>query len=115
MIHFLKDGKLPCDQQEVKKVVLQGNTFTIIDGILNYIDSKNGNKKWAVVPNQLQKQILEENHDGFMAGHFAVHRMYGALCRSWWWDGMYTDVYQYCRNCPQCAISVGGSRKSKPS
>ena len=67
-----------------------------------------------MVPKQLQKQILEENHSGVMARHFAIRRMYGALCRSWWWEGMYTDVYQYCCNCPQCAISDGGSRKSKP-
>ena len=66
----------------------------------------------AVVPKQLQKQILEENHSGVMAGHFAVCRMYGSLCRSWWWEGMYTDVYQYCHNCRQGAIR--GNRKLKP-
>ena len=96
MIDFLKDSKLPSDQQQAKKVALQGNNFTIIDDILYYIDSKNGNRKWAVVPKQLQKELLEENHGGLMAGHFAVQKMYGALCRSWWWEGMYTDVYQHC-------------------
>ena len=32
--NFLKDGKLPSDQQQTEKVALQGNTFTIIDDIL---------------------------------------------------------------------------------
>ena len=41
MIDFLKDGKLPSDQQQAKKAALQ--------------DSKNGNRKRAVVPKQLQK------------------------------------------------------------
>ena len=27
---------------------------------------------------------------------------------------MYTDVYKYCRGCPQCATATGGGRKSKP-
>ena len=112
--NFLTDGKLPSDQQRAKKVALQGNSFTIIDNILYYVDSKNGNRKRAVVPKQLQKHILEENHSGLMAGHFGVSRMYGALCHSWWWEGMYTDVYQYCHNCQQCAISGGGSRRLKP-
>ena len=34
MLNFLKDGKLPSDQQRARKVALQGNTFTIIDDIL---------------------------------------------------------------------------------
>lgn len=49
-----------------------------------------------MVPKQLQKELLEENHGGLMAEHFAVQKMYGVLCRSWWWEGMYTDVYQHC-------------------
>ena len=44
MIDFLKDGKLPSDQQQAKKVELQ--------------DSKNGNRKRAVVPKQLQKDVV---------------------------------------------------------
>ena len=84
IVNFLTDGKLPSDEQRAKKIALQGNSFTIIDDILYYVDSKNGNRRWAVVPKQLQKQILEESHSGLMAGYFAVSRMYGALCRSWW-------------------------------
>ena len=52
MLNFLKDGKLPSDQQRAKKVTLQGNTFTIIDDTLYYVDSKNGNRKRAVVLKQ---------------------------------------------------------------
>jgi len=114
IIHFLKDGNLPCDENQAKKVASQGNNFTIIDDILYYVDTKDGGKRRAVVPKQLQRQILEASHSGTMAGHFAVSTVYAALCHSWWWEGMYTDVYQYCHNCPQCAISGGGSRKSKP-
>ena len=29
-------------------------------------------------------------------------------------ERMYTDVYHFCHNCLQCAISGGGSRKQKP-
>ena len=101
----------PVINNEPRKL-LQGNTFTIIDDILYYVDVKNGNRKRAVVPKQLQNRILAENHSGLMAEHFAVQKIYGALCHSWWWEGMY--VYQYCRNCLQCAISGGGKRKQKP-
>jgi len=36
-----------------------------------------------------------------MAGHFAVSHLYAALSCSWWWEGMYTDVYKYCRGVQQ--------------
>jgi len=39
------------------------------DNILYYVDPKNNGKKRAVVPKQLQKDILEENHSGGMACH----------------------------------------------
>jgi len=81
--HFLKDGKLPCDENREKKVALQGNNFTIIDDILYYVDTKDGGRRQAVVSKQLQRQILEESHSGTMAGHFAVGRLYATLCRSW--------------------------------
>ena len=111
---FLKDGKLHCDQQQVKKVALQGNTFTIIDDILYYIDVKNGIRKRAVVPKQLQNRIGGEPQWSY-GRTLCCTKMYGALCRSWWWEGMYTDVYQYCHNCLQCAISGGaGGNKSLP-
>ena len=78
------------------------------------MDPKNNGKKRAVVPKQLQKDILEENHSSGMAGHFAVSNLYAALSRSWWWEGVYSDVHKFCRGCPQCATATGGGIKSKP-
>jgi len=49
-----------------------------------------------------------------MAGHFAISHLYATLSLSWWWEGMYNDVYKFCCGCPQPAITTGGGRKSKP-
>lgn len=27
--------------------------------------------------------------------------------RHWWWEGMYSDTREHCKNCPQCAIVSG--------
>ena len=67
-----------------------------------------------MVPKQLQKGILEENHSGGMVDHFARSHLYAVLSRSWWWEGMYTDVYKCCHGCSQCATVTGEGRKSKP-
>ena len=32
----------------------------------------------------------------------------------WWWQGMYSDVVNYCKSCPQCAIVNSSGRINKP-
>ena len=44
----------------------------------------------------------------------AGNRLYNVLVRHWWWQGMYTDTLQYCKNCPQCAVVNGCGRRTKP-
>ncbi len=36
------------------------------------------------------------------------------VCRTWWWDGMYGDVNQHCKTCPQCVIVMGAGRPGHP-
>ena len=84
IIDFLRDSVLPSEEKQAKKLALQGNQFVLVDNIVYYVDTKNNGKRRAVVPKHLQNGILEENHSGRMAGHFAVSHLYAALCRSWW-------------------------------
>ena len=57
---------------------------------------------------------MEESHRGKMGGHFSGSRLYNVLARHWWWENMYSDVLQYCRSCPECAIVSGGGRQRRP-
>ena len=82
ILSFLEDGILPSDDRQAKKLALQGSQFVLVDNILYYADPKNNGKKRALVPKQLQNGILEENHSGGMAGHFAMSHLYAALSRS---------------------------------
>ena len=38
----MEEGILPTDQQLARKLVLQAQTFVILDGILYYLDGKRG-------------------------------------------------------------------------
>ena len=49
-----------------------------------------------------------------MAGHFATNRLYNALARTWWWEGMFRDVDRHCKSCPQCAVVTGAGRPGRP-
>jgi len=52
LIRYMEEGILPADQQGARKLVLQAQTFVILDDILYYVDSKRGNQRLAVVPKQ---------------------------------------------------------------
>ena len=71
IIHFLEQGELPPDPIRARKVAMQGPLFTMIDGVLFYLDPKNRDRKRAVVPEHMRREVMEENHRGNMGGHFS--------------------------------------------
>ena len=93
---FLQEGILPDNNCKKQKLALQASLFTVLDGVLYYIDSRR-NCERAVVPKHLREEIMKENHSGIMAGHY---RLYNTPVRQWWWEGMYKDVTAFCKSCP---------------
>ena len=89
IVSFLGTGELPAEEKHTRRLALQQSLFTLEDGVLFYVDPKQEHRKRVAVPSYLRSQILAENHSSAVGGHFAGKRMYGALVRHWWWDGMY--------------------------
>ena len=58
MTVYLEQGTLPDDPHQSQKIAAQSIHFTLLDGILYYIDSKSNNQKRAVAPQAVQLQIL---------------------------------------------------------
>ena len=114
IIDFLEKGALPTDDGRARKISLRESLFTIIDGILYFIDPKSKTQKRAVVPKQLRTPILRETHSGSYGGHFSGQRLHHALMERWWWEGMFSDSLSFAKSCPECAIVTGGSRASRP-
>ena len=79
-IDFVECGELPEDELIARKMALQQSLFTVIDGVLYYVDPKRNNCKQAVVPQSLKKQILEQTHAGPFGGHFSGQRMFKCPC-----------------------------------
>jgi len=111
---YIQQSSLPDDKRMAKKISAQAVNFAVLDGILYLIDSKQQGRKRAAVPHHLQKQILMEYHGGIMAGHFSGDRLYKLVSRHWWWEKLYRDAIEYCRNCPECAVVSGMGRVNKP-
>ena len=114
LIAFLQESKLPEDDACARKLAAQYSMFTIVDGVVYFIDHKSDMQRRAVVPQHLQRQIIQESHEGPLGGHFSGTRVFKMLVRHWWWEGMYADVCQYCKSCPVCATATGGSRPGRP-
>ena len=114
LIVFLEDGTLPTDDVKARKLALQESLFTVTDGILYFLDPKHGNRKRAVVPKQLRRQILQEVHSSPFGSHFSGQRLYNSLVVRWWWGGMFNDAVRVARACPECAVALGTGRKTKP-
>ena len=114
IITFLEKGELPADNNQARKIAAQGPLFTLVNGVLYYLNPKHGDRKRAVVPEHLRHTVMEENHGGPMAGHFSGNRLYSTLARRWWWEGMYSDALAHRRSCPQCAIVSGTGRVDRP-
>ena len=67
-----------------------------------------------VVPQQLHHNVMQNYHDGHLAGHFSGPRLYKTSVQCWWWPHMYADAKNYANNCPQCVIVEGTGRRQKP-
>ena len=108
----MKEGNLPEDSKEAQEVIALAQQFTMLDGILCRMNPKQGELPQIVVPASLKQQIMEEHHAGVLAGHFSGPRLFKLISRRWWWKGMYKELMDYARNCPQCTI-VGRTEQKK--
>ena len=111
---FISHGVLPLEETIARKLALQRSLFTIVEGVLYYVDPKRDNRKRAVVPKHLRKRILEEVHAGPYGAHFSGQRMFSTLVSSWWWERMFSDASRFAKACPECAITTGVGRRIKP-
>ena len=114
IIAFLKTGELPMEEKRARRIALQGSLFVLEEDTLYYVDPKLDHRRRIAVPSHLKQQILQENNASGMGGHLSGQRMYGALVRHWWWDGMYQDTVSFARQSPECAFVTGASKPHRP-
>ncbi len=55
-----------------------------------------------VVPQILQRPILDHYHGTFEGPHFGRKKLYMTLKRYFWWKGMAKQVANYCSQCIRC-------------
>ena len=95
-------------------MVAEATLYAIHNDILYYVGPKQTETSRVVVPQRLRKDMMQNYHDGRLAGHFSGPQLYKILVQHWWWPHMYTDAMNYASNCPQCAVVEGTGRRQKP-
>ena len=115
LIEYLTERNLPEDPQESRSVASKAVNFTIIDDVLYRVDPKQPNPRQVVVPAHLQKGVLEQYHGGKMAGRFFGLRLFKAVVRTWWWEGLYKDAVAVAKSCPQCVFGRGHRESAEAS
>ena len=113
-VAFLKQGQLRKDNIPAWKMAMQQSLFAIVDDVLYYVDPKRGNRRRAAVSLAMRPRLTEQTHSGPYGGHFSGQRMFNAMVTSWWWEGMFSDLVNYAKACPECAITNGSGRRMKP-
>ena len=114
IISYLKDGCLPEDDQLARRMVLEKDHFTVVDNVLFYVGPQNSSSWRLVVPKKLQGVLIEEQHAGRFAGHFAERKMFATLRTRYWWRGMRAAIRHHCRRCLVCASRKGTGRRMRP-
>eukprot|EP00955_Chlamydomonas_euryale_P080387 363418-Chlamydomonas_euryale.AAC.11 len=59
----------------------------------------------------LQHELLQQAHDGPMAGHLGRDKMFSRLSDNFYWPRMKVQVQDYCRPCPVCQAAKSTSQK----
>ena len=109
-----RDPKL----DKVRSVMLSKNRntgdsyFANEDGMLYRIfNLRNGEQvRQIVVPKKWRNKLLSMAHDIPSAGHLGNRKTRQRLMQHFFWPGIFGDVAQYCRSCPQCQKSIPKGR-----
>ena len=103
LIEYLESGNLPTDETLSRKIVTESCYYTLIDGLLYYVNSKLTLSELLVIPQKLRIEILQAFHDDVTAAHFGFQRTYDKIRRRYFWRNMYGDIKRYCKQCLSCA------------
>ena len=112
MVRYLEKEELPDDPELARQVVSQSCLFTLVEGVLCCV--LRGRAPCPVVPKHLRKQLMDEYHGGPCGSHFSRNKLFRTMSQQWWWQGMYGDIVQFVRNCPECTILSGGCKTVTP-
>ena len=108
MSEYIESGSLPDDDIGARRVVIESEHYTIVDGILYHLHTprmKNRHKVTPVVqqlclPRTLRDEVTKAYHDN--NAHIGFDKLYETVRGKYFWPRMYADLSEYVKSCRDC-------------
>ena len=103
LMEYFECQTLPEDPVVTRQVTSQAQCdYYILDGVLYFEDSIMPGWRRIVVPAQLKKQVLLENHEAVFARHFEPKKLMQYVSQHYYWPQMKADIFKVCESCATC-------------
>ena len=111
MYAYVKSGIVPTDKQVAKKVLSRADEYGMRNKVLYHvyqprtkgIPAEDAFIHQLVIPKSMRAELLYQYHSSpGSGGHFGFERTYSSLRLKYFWQGMYSDTYDYVSGCPDC-------------
>ena len=101
ILSYLKDGRLPSDPEEAKKIQKRAARFTVLNDELY----KRGFSQpyLRCVEEEEAKYVLEEVHKGVCGDHMGAKSLVRKIIRAgYFWPSMQQDAADFVKRCDSC-------------
>lgn len=69
----------------------------------------------VVLPKSYRDYVLSVAHDHELSGHLGIKKTYNNLLKHFFWPGMKSTVFQYCRSCHACQVAGKSNQVISPA
>ncbi|MCP4651913.1 MAG: hypothetical protein GY858_00810 [Candidatus Omnitrophica bacterium] len=103
MFCFLELGELPSDDASARHVMFSQNCFSLLDGLLYFVDPKVHTVFRLALPKCQRAEVLEACHDDVFSGHFGFYKTLEKIRSRYFWPGLIADVKHWVQACRGCS------------
>jgi ribonuclease HI len=101
IVRYLKEGKLPTDRMEARKLRIKASHFQLLDGILYKMGFSRPHLR-CLSPEEAN-YVIREVHEGICRNHSRARALAHKLTRaSYYWPSLLHDTTQYVKTCDKC-------------
>nr|GEX29007.1 reverse transcriptase domain-containing protein [Tanacetum cinerariifolium] len=106
LVNYLKEGILPEDEKEARKIRLKARQYELMDGILY---KRSFLTPWLKCVGPLQAEyVMKEIHEGSCSMHAGPRSVVAKAIRlGYFWPTMYKDAQDMIRKCNDCPFQEG--------
>ena len=108
LMRYIRDGRLPNDDNQARRVVLEAQHYVVEDGALynlftprtKHLDRVQAVMRRLCIPAPFREDVAIGLHDSNC--HPGFDRTYSMARSRYWWPGMYAFIKQHVTTCLDC-------------